>query len=94
LCLPVVCPPPPSPCHAEGICSFVATGTPECSHALKAELSECDDGDAVTVRDTCRLGQCQGEIIVPTPGPEVYLHHCHYHFTHTLVSLYEHITTS
>ena len=51
-----VCPPLDS-CHLAGTCDPL-TGT--CSNPPKPNGSACDDGNACTQADTCRLGVCKG----------------------------------
>ena len=64
----IVCDEPPSTCFApSGVCD-AQTGT--CDYALLPAGSDCDDGDACTVEDTCADdGMCiSGEVCPVPPG--------------------------
>lgn len=46
-------------CHA-GLCVSLGPLEFECQAAAKAVGTACDDGDACTGTDTCKVGQCVG----------------------------------
>ncbi|MGC4114207.1 MAG: S8 family serine peptidase [Myxococcales bacterium] len=54
---PLVCPEIDA-CHAPGNCS-PATGT--CSSSRRPDGTACDDSNACTTNDQCRIGACRGE---------------------------------
>ncbi len=53
---PIVCT-PLDQCHEPGSCD-PASG--QCSNPVKPDGSQCDDGDACTMKDVCDQGTCQG----------------------------------
>jgi hypothetical protein len=60
-------------CHEPGTCS-PATG--QCSHPVKADNSQCNDGNACTQTDTCQGGACVGGNAISCPSPDL----CHVGF--------------